>query len=81
MDHIGAQKGYTVPFTLPSILDKKKKAGESGCGERDELFEEAARLIATCGLQKARIIEAQRPAPQPFLGERAGPKTAPAPPP
>jgi S-DNA-T family DNA segregation ATPase FtsK/SpoIIIE len=45
VDHIGAQKGYTVPFTLPSIMDKKKKAGESGGGERDELFEEAARLI------------------------------------
>jgi DNA segregation ATPase FtsK/SpoIIIE, S-DNA-T family len=45
VNHIGAQKGYTVPFTLPSIMEKKKKGGEGGAGDRDELFEEAARLI------------------------------------
>ena len=45
VNHIGAQKGYAVPFTLPSIMEKKKKGGEGGAGDRDELFEEAARLI------------------------------------
>jgi S-DNA-T family DNA segregation ATPase FtsK/SpoIIIE len=45
MTHIGRQKGYSAPFTLPSIVERKKGAGGSGDGGRDELFEEAARLI------------------------------------
>ncbi len=45
VDHIGRQQGYTAPFRLPSIVEKKKGGGASGGNERDELFEEAARLI------------------------------------
>jgi S-DNA-T family DNA segregation ATPase FtsK/SpoIIIE len=45
VDHVGKQQGYTHPFTLPSILEKKRSAGASGGEGRDELFEEAARLI------------------------------------
>lgn len=45
MGHIGNQKGYTRPFTLPSIVEKKKNAEGHGAGDRDELFDEAARLI------------------------------------
>ncbi len=45
VDHIGRQQGYTAPFRLPSIVEKKKAGGASGGSERDELFEEAARLI------------------------------------
>ncbi len=45
MDHIGKQKGYTTPFTLPSIVEKKRNAETASGGDRDELFEEAARLI------------------------------------
>lgn len=41
-------------------------------------IEEASSIIATCGLQKIRKLEAQRPSPQPFLGEKPGPKTGPA---
>ena len=45
VDHISAQPGFARPFMLPSIVEKKKN-GETGAdGERDELFEEAARLI------------------------------------
>jgi S-DNA-T family DNA segregation ATPase FtsK/SpoIIIE len=45
VDHISAQPGFPRPFMLPSIVEKKKN-GEGGTeGERDELFEEAARLI------------------------------------
>jgi S-DNA-T family DNA segregation ATPase FtsK/SpoIIIE len=45
MDHIGRQKGFTRPFLLPSIIERKK-AGDGGMGGgRDELFDEAARLI------------------------------------
>jgi len=45
MDHIGKQKGYARPFLLPSIVEKKRNAEAAGGGERDDLFEEAARLI------------------------------------
>jgi len=45
VDHIGRQQGYGAPFRLPSIVEKKKAAGAAGGSDRDELFEEAARLI------------------------------------
>lgn len=45
MNHIAKQKGYSNPFKLASVFEKKKRAGVSGNGDRDELFEEAARII------------------------------------
>lgn len=45
MDHISAQQGYSSPFRLPSMLEKKRAGGVGSAGDRDELFEEAARLI------------------------------------
>jgi S-DNA-T family DNA segregation ATPase FtsK/SpoIIIE len=45
VDHIARQKGYSQPFNLPSIAEKKKSSAEAGGGDRDDLFEEAARLI------------------------------------
>lgn len=45
VEHVAKQKGYSRPFTLPSILEKKKNADGHGAGDRDELFDEAARLI------------------------------------
>jgi S-DNA-T family DNA segregation ATPase FtsK/SpoIIIE len=43
-DFIGTQKGFSRPFELPSVIaNKKKPYGVSD--ERDELFEEAARMI------------------------------------
>jgi S-DNA-T family DNA segregation ATPase FtsK/SpoIIIE len=44
-NHIGKQKGYSNPFKLPSALEKKKGNGSLVNGDRDELFEEAARVI------------------------------------
>ena len=43
--HIGRQKGFARPCSLPSILEKKRNAVLAGSDGRDELFEEAARLI------------------------------------
>ncbi|OGU45969.1 MAG: hypothetical protein A2X68_00935 [Ignavibacteria bacterium GWC2_56_12] len=43
--HIGKQKGYSTPATLPSVLERKRSGGGSGDGSRDDLFEEAARII------------------------------------
>jgi DNA segregation ATPase FtsK/SpoIIIE, S-DNA-T family len=45
VDHISAQPGFARPFMLPSIVEKKKYGEGGNDGERDELFEEAARLI------------------------------------
>ena len=45
MDHIARQQGYAMPFLLPSIAERKRSGGGGGRDERDELFEEAARLI------------------------------------
>jgi S-DNA-T family DNA segregation ATPase FtsK/SpoIIIE len=43
--HIAKQQGYSKPFMLPSIAERKRSARASGNGDRDELFEEAAKLI------------------------------------
>ena len=43
-DFIGSQKGFSRQYELPSINQKKRKAFEDS-DERDELFEEAARVI------------------------------------
>ncbi len=43
--HIGKQKGYTNAFRLPSVLEKKRASGSGVDSSRDELFEEAARII------------------------------------
>ena len=45
VDHIAKQQGYTTPFMLPSIVERKKGGAGGSGNERDELFEEAARLI------------------------------------
>lgn len=45
VNHIARQQGYSKPHYLPSIVEKKKNAESGGAGERDELFEEAARII------------------------------------
>ncbi len=45
VDHISKQKGYSKMYELPSALDKKKGGIGGGNAERDELFDEAARII------------------------------------
>ena len=44
-DFIGAQKGYSGPYYLPSLLEKSDSAAMYDASSRDPLFEEAARLI------------------------------------
>ena len=44
VDYISSQQGFSKPYLLPSIIEKKYSKGES-TGERDELFEEAVRLV------------------------------------
>jgi S-DNA-T family DNA segregation ATPase FtsK/SpoIIIE len=46
VDFIGNQHGYPQPFLLPEYIDEKELEGkEFDLGERDSLFDEAARLI------------------------------------
>lgn len=45
VEYIGKQKGYSRMYELPSALEKKKNGSSSGAAERDELFDEAARII------------------------------------
>jgi S-DNA-T family DNA segregation ATPase FtsK/SpoIIIE len=44
VDFISAQKGYSRPYQLPSVLMKKGNGGALA-GEFDDMFEEAARLV------------------------------------
>jgi S-DNA-T family DNA segregation ATPase FtsK/SpoIIIE len=44
-NHIAKQQGYRQPAQLPSVFEKKKSSGLAGGDDRDELFEEAARII------------------------------------
>ena len=44
-NHIGKQKGYSAPFKLPSVLEKKRQAGANAGVSEDELFEEAAHIV------------------------------------
>ena len=44
-NHIGKQKGYSSPFKLPSVLEKKRQSNAGGSLSEDELFEEAAHII------------------------------------
>ncbi|MGH2569460.1 MAG: DNA translocase FtsK, partial [Bacteroidota bacterium] len=43
--HIARQQGYSQPMPLPSVFEKKKVSGLSGGDDRDELFDEAARIV------------------------------------
>jgi S-DNA-T family DNA segregation ATPase FtsK/SpoIIIE len=45
MQHIERQRGFSTPFMLPSIASRKKSDEGGGADMRDDLFEEAARLI------------------------------------
>jgi S-DNA-T family DNA segregation ATPase FtsK/SpoIIIE len=45
VSHVAKQQGYAVPCMLPSIVERKRGADGSGNSGRDELFEEAARLV------------------------------------
>jgi S-DNA-T family DNA segregation ATPase FtsK/SpoIIIE len=44
-EHIERQQGYSKPFQLPSVLARKSSRLGSSSSDRDEFFEEAARLI------------------------------------
>ena len=44
-DYIASQPGYSKPYFLPSLYDKKKESASGFLGEMDPMFEDAARVI------------------------------------
>lgn len=44
VDYIAGQQGFSRPYQLPSVLNRKKNGG-SLASEFDEMFEEAARVV------------------------------------
>jgi S-DNA-T family DNA segregation ATPase FtsK/SpoIIIE len=44
-EYIGKQQGYSLPYNLPSLIEKNSEAAGIDREDRDPLFEEAARLI------------------------------------
>jgi DNA segregation ATPase FtsK/SpoIIIE, S-DNA-T family len=48
VEFIGEQAGYSKPYFLPSLVEKRF-SGTNGDGERDPLFKEAAELVIKLG--------------------------------
>ena len=44
-EYISSQPGYSKPYFLPSLYDKKKDSSAGFLGEMDPMFEDAARVI------------------------------------
>lgn len=55
---IGDQQGYSSPYMLPSVNQKRAGGGGGGGGDRDVLFEDAARIFIQ--LQQASVSTLQR---------------------
>ncbi len=59
-DFISKQQGYPVPFLLPEYIDpKEKENGEEFLtdGERDDLFDDAARIIVQNQMGSTSLIQ------------------------
>jgi S-DNA-T family DNA segregation ATPase FtsK/SpoIIIE len=56
VEYIGRQKGFTKPYLLPSIFEKKS-SGSIGDDEWDEMFEEAARLVVKLGICSTSTLQ------------------------
>jgi S-DNA-T family DNA segregation ATPase FtsK/SpoIIIE len=54
---IGSQKGYPEAFQLPEFIDENETKLEIDDGERDALFEEAARIIVTHQQGSASLLQ------------------------
>lgn len=54
---IGSQKGYPEAFQLPEFIDENEPKMEIDEGDRDSLFEEAARIIVTHQQGSASLLQ------------------------
>ncbi len=57
-DHISAQQGYPQAFLLPEYVDEKEMEGKDfDIGDRDSLFEDAARLIVQNQIGSTSLLQ------------------------
>ncbi len=57
-DFIGAQRGYPQPFLLPEYIDEKEMEGKDfDLGDKDPLFEDAARLIVASQMGSTSLLQ------------------------
>ena len=58
VEFIGEQRGYPQPFYLPEYIDEKELEGKDfDSGNRDTLFEEAARLIVQSQIGSTSLLQ------------------------
>ncbi len=58
VEFIGYQEGYPQPFLLPEYIDEKElENGDFDPGDRDSLFEEAARLIVANQIGSTSLLQ------------------------
>lgn len=58
VEFIGFQEGYPQPFLLPEYVDEKElESGDFDMGDRDVLFEEAARLIVANQIGSTSLLQ------------------------
>lgn len=57
-DNIGAQQGYPQAFLLPEYVDEKELEGKDfDMGDRDSLFEDAARMIVSSQIGSTSLLQ------------------------
>ena len=56
-DFIGSQRGYPDAFLLPEYVGEADKALEMDAGERDPLFDDAARIVVTHQQGSASLLQ------------------------
>ena len=58
VDFIGSQRGYAQPFLLPEYVDEKELEGRDfDLGDKDPLFEDAARLIVSSQMGSTSLLQ------------------------
>lgn len=58
VDYIGYQEGYPQPFLLPEYVDEKDlESDDFDLGDRDALFEDAARLIVANQIGSTSLLQ------------------------
>ncbi len=58
VDFIGAQRGYPQAFLLPEYIDEKDMEGKDfDLGDKDALFEDAARLIVASQIGSTSLLQ------------------------
>ena len=58
VDFIGDQRGYPQPFLLPEYVDEKEMEGKDfDLGDKDALFEDAARLIVASQVGSTSLLQ------------------------